>query len=67
MQGLGRPGNELMAAAGMYGVSWFVRLFAAKGSKMMTVLSTIEAQLSLHKCNTVKAAPEAWELQEPGG
>ncbi len=47
-------------------VSWFVCLLDAKGSKMMPVLLTVEAQLSLHKCNIVKTAPEALEWQETG-
>ncbi len=33
----------------------------------MSVLSTVEAQLSLHKWNIAKAAPEAWEWQDNGG
>ncbi len=37
----------------MFQVSWFVCLLAAKGSKTMPVLSTVEAQLSLHKRNIV--------------
>ncbi len=64
MHDLGRPGNELMAAAVTYGcfelAAWFVRLPAAKGSKMMAILSTVEAQFSVHKRNIAKAAPEAW-------
>ncbi len=56
-------GKELMAAAG----TWLVRLLAAKGSKTMPVLLTVEAQLSLLKCNITKAVPEAWEWQETGG
>ncbi len=34
---------------------------------MMPVLSTLDAQLSLHKHSIMKAAPEARELQETGG
>ncbi len=33
----------------------------------MPVLLTVEAQLSLHKRNITKAAPEAREWQETGG
>ncbi len=33
----------------------------------MPVLLTIEAQLSLHKRNVMKAAPEARERHETGG
>ncbi len=62
-----------MATAGTYmyivwlfQVSWFVCLPAAKGSKMMPVLSTVEAQLSLHKRNIAKAAPETREWRETG-
>ncbi len=64
-QDLERPENELMVAAGTYG--WFVYLLAAKGSETMPILSTVEAQLSLHKCNIATAAPEAREWQETGG
>ncbi len=55
------------------GSSWhvwlfhFVRLLAAKGSETMPVLTTVEAQLSLHKRNIAKAAPEAPEWQETRG
>ncbi len=42
---------------------WFVYLLAAKGSKTMPVLSTVEAQLSLHKRNIAKAVPEARDWQ----
>ncbi len=48
-------------------VSRFTCLLAAKESKMMPVLSTVEAQLSLHKYNIAKAAQEARECQETGG
>ncbi len=48
-------------------VSWIVCLPAAKGSKTMPVLSTVEAQLSLHKRNIAKTAPEAQERQETSG
>ncbi len=44
VQGLGRPGNELMVAAGMHGWFELVGLFAS-----YLLLSTVEAQLSLHK------------------
>ncbi len=50
----------------LFRVSWFVRLFAAKGSKTMPVLLTVEAQLLLHKRNIAKAAPEVREWQETG-
>ncbi len=33
---------------------------------MMSILSTVEAQLSLHKHNIAKAAPEARQWQETG-
>ncbi len=49
----------------LFRVSLFVRLLAAKGSKRChVVLTTVEAQLSLHKRNITKAASEAWEWQE---
>ncbi len=38
-----------------------------KRQQTMPVLSTVEAQLSLHKRNIAKAAPEAREWQETGG
>ncbi len=44
-EGLGRSQWRQLA----WHVCWFVRLLAAKGSKTMPVLSTVEAQLSLHK------------------
>ncbi len=49
----------------MYGVSWFVRLLAATESQAMSVLSTVEAQLSLYKRSVAKAAPEEQEWQKP--
>ncbi len=51
----------------LFRVSWFVPLLAAKGSKTLSVLSTVEAQLSLHKYNVVKAAQETREWQNTGG
>ncbi len=33
---------------------------------MMPVLSAVEAQLSLYKCNIAKAVPEAREWQDQG-
>ncbi len=44
-----------------YTCSWFVRLLAAKRTKTMPVLSTVEAKLSLHKRNIVKEAPKVLE------
>ncbi len=35
----------------LFRVSWFIRFLAVKGSQAMLVLSTVEAQLSLHKHN----------------
>ncbi len=63
VHGLGRPGNINGGSwhTWLLQVSWFVRLLAAKESKTMAVLSTVEAQLSLHKHNVAKAAPEALE------
>ncbi len=66
-EGLGRA-NDGSWHACLFRVPcrWFVRLLAAQGSKTMPVLSTVEAQLSLHKRNITKAAPEAWKWQEAG-
>ncbi len=54
MEGLGRPGKELMAyTTGTYGwfelYSWFVCLLTAKGSQTMPVLLTV-----VHKHNIAK-------------
>ncbi len=69
--GLGRPGNELMAAADTHGCFELAGLFASLLQKevieTMPVLSTVEAQLSLHKRSVAKAAPEARKCQETGG
>ncbi len=49
----------------MYGCFELAGLFASPLQKeSMPVLSTIEAQLSLHKRKIVKATPEARECQE---
>ncbi len=45
--------NGSSCHVGLFRVSWFVRLLAAKGSKTMSVLSTVEAQLSVHKRNNI--------------
>ncbi len=50
----------------LFWVSWFVCLPTATGTKTMPVLSTVETQLSLHKHNIAKAAPETQEWQETG-
>ncbi len=52
-----------MAAAGSFvlKLAGFVSFLAAKESKAMPILSKVEAQLSLHKRNIAKAAPEAQE------
>ncbi len=47
---------------------WLFRashLLSAKGTKTMPVLSTVEAQLSLHKRNIAKAAPKARTGKKP--
>ncbi len=68
MQGLGRPGKELIVivAAGCFKLAG---LFVSSLQKEANdpVLTTVEAQLSLHKGNIVKAAPETQEWQETGG
>ncbi len=45
----------------LFRVSWFVCLLAAK------TMPLVEAHVSLHKCNIMKAAPEAREWLETGG
>ncbi len=52
---------------GCFELTGLFRLLDAKGSKMLPVLSTVEAQLSLNERNIANAAPEAWEWQETGG
>ncbi len=56
-----------MAAAVTYDSFELAGLFASSlqnKANMLPVLSTVEAQLSLHECNIAKAAPEA---RETGG
>ncbi len=45
----------------LFRVSWFVCLLAAK------TMPLVEAHVSLHKCNIMKASPEARELLETDG
>ncbi len=71
MKGLGRSGNETMA----WQCSWYicllrVSLFASslqKKSQTMPVLSTVEAQLSLHKRNATKKPQKHENGKETGG
>ncbi len=59
VQGLGRPEMDQWRSSWHtwpVRLSWFVRLIAAKGSQVMTVVSKVhvEAQLSLHNHNIAK-------------
>ncbi len=67
---LGKPGNKSLAAcryAWLFQVSWFVRLHAEKGRKAMPILSTVEAQLSLHQHDPVDSQSQLESISSPVG
>ncbi len=54
-----------LAAAGLVRVSWFVSFLTAKGSQTMAVLSTVKAQLSLHKQHIVNEPQKHGNAKKP--